>query len=188
MYSTNTHNLFNFSLLRGKSWRSPPKKAVRLHLCTGLVWSPAPNESTAEILSRTDLHWAIILLLLSNIKTWACSLSLPSPVEIVRLSSAIFPPPPWLLGVAVSHIQLSVQPCGFWLLFIQMISYSTWLQMLITYVRLKCHAAGWGRWLTKETIANISVHWPWSVSIILSHAFTLPVILQAHTWCIIAGD
>lgn len=63
------------------------------------------------------------MLLLSNIKTWTCGLSLPSPVEIARLSSATFPPPPWLLGVAVSHSQLSVQPCGFWLLVTQMISY-----------------------------------------------------------------
>lgn len=116
---TRTHNPFRFSLLRGKSWRSP-SQAVKLHLRAGLVWSPAPNESTADILSWTDLYWAIILLLLSNYKTWRCSLWPPSPMEIARLCSTTPRPPS--MG-AVSCSLLPVQPCIFLLLVTHMIRY-----------------------------------------------------------------
>lgn len=57
----------------------------------------------------------------------------------VELSYA--PPPP--TAVAVSHSQLSVQPCGFWLLVSQMISYM--VADAEPCVSLKCRAAGWDR-------------------------------------------
>lgn len=49
--------------------------------------------------------------------------SLPCGDSQVELSYISPLPPPTLLGVAVSYSQLSVQPCGFWLLVTQMISY-----------------------------------------------------------------
>lgn len=40
-----------------------------------------------------------------------------------QVDSVTLPPPTWLFGVTVSHSQLSLKPCGFWLLASQMISY-----------------------------------------------------------------
>lgn len=70
---TITHTLLLVFLRWGERAGGIPKQTVRLHLCTGF-WSAAPNESTADILPRTDSHWAIIYFLLSNIASFACSL------------------------------------------------------------------------------------------------------------------
>ena len=72
----------------------------------------------------------------------------PSPAEIARLSWVISPllllPLRGCFGGAVSHSQLSLQPCGFWLLSSQMIGY----MVTDAHNFLKCPAAGWEwRWL-----------------------------------------
>lgn len=88
-----------------------------LELCSNRKhsWHPVQDERSRSIGS--------LLLLLSNIKTWACSPLSPSPVVMARLSSVLPPPRPSLVYWDCFTFPVVSAALWFWLLSSQMISY-----------------------------------------------------------------